>query len=225
MTISGNSIIDKLNGTTGSSTTAKTPAQQNQVDQTTFLKLLTTQMQQQDPFNPVDNTQMVAQMAQFSSTAGIAEMNVSLKSMASDIAASRLGDASGWIGRAALVKSDVATQFSDGSYAGSITLPKNASNVNISLVDGNGQTVYSNTLGAQSAGEVAFSWNGKDAEGNPLASGPLKVRVTAVGADGSVGAETSTWTLVQAVQSPASGSTQLVTGLGLISPSDALRLS
>jgi flagellar basal-body rod modification protein FlgD len=216
--------INKLNGTTGSSTT-NTAAKQNTVDQTTFLKLLTTQMQQQDPFNPMDNTQMVAQMAQFSSVAGISEMNQSLKSMASDISASRLGDASGWIGRSALVKSDVATQFSDGSYAGAITLPKDATNVNVSLIDSSGQTVYGNTLGAQTAGELGFSWNGKDSEGNQIASGPLKVRVSAVDADGVVTPDVSTWTMVNAVQSPASGATQLVTGLGLIAPSDALRLS
>lgn len=224
MTISTDTI-NKLNGTTSSSGTTNTAAKQNAVDQTTFLKLLTTQMQQQDPFNPIDNTQMVAQMAQFSSTAGIAEMNQSLKSMASDIAASRLGDASGWIGRAALVKSDVATQFSDGSYAGSITLPKDVTNVNISLIDSSGQTVYGNTLGAQTAGELAFTWNGKDADGNQMASGPLQVRVSAVDAEGVVTPDVSTWTMVNAVQSPASGSTQLVTGLGLIAPSDALRLS
>lgn len=220
-----NSVIDKLNGTTSRSTTTNTAAQQNQVDQTTFLKLLTTQMQQQDPFNPVDQTQMVAQMAQFSATAGIAEMNQSMKQMAADIAASRLGDASGWIGRAALVKSDIATPFSDGSYAGTITFPKDVTNATISLVDANGQTVYSNTLGAQEAGELAFSWNGKDAEGNVVASGPLQVRIGAVDANGTVAAETATWTLVNAVQSPATGSSQLVTSLGLISPSDALRLS
>jgi flagellar basal-body rod modification protein FlgD len=217
--------INKLNGTTSNAGTANGAVKQNQVDQTTFLKLLTTQMQQQDPFNPIDNTQMVAQMAQFSSTAGIAEMNQSLKAMASDIAASRLGDASGWIGRAALVKSDIATQFSDGSYAGQVTLPKDAANVNISLVDSRGQAVYSNTLGAQPAGDLAFSWDGRDADGNPIGNGPLQVRVSAVGADGMIATDTSTWTLVSAVQSPASGSTQLVTGLGLIAPSDAQRLS
>lgn len=220
-----NSVIDKLNGTTSRGTTTNIAAQQNQVDQTTFLKLLTTQMQQQDPFNPVDQTQMVAQMAQFSATAGIAEMNQSMKQMAADIAASRLGDASGWIGRAALVRSDIATPFSDGSYAGTITFPTDVTNATVSLVDANGQTVYSNTLGAQAAGELAFSWNGKDAEGNVVANGPLQVKVGAVDANGTVAAETATWTLVNAVQSPASGSSQLVTALGLISPSDALRLS
>ena len=50
-----------------------------------FLKLMTVQMQQQDPFNPVDNTAMVAQMAQFSSVAGISEMNASLKGIADQI--------------------------------------------------------------------------------------------------------------------------------------------
>jgi flagellar basal-body rod modification protein FlgD len=224
MTISTDTI-NKLNGTSSSSSGTSAAAKQNTVDQTTFLKLLTTQMQQQDPFNPMDNTQMVAQMAQFSSVAGISEMNQSLKAMASDIAASRLGDASGWIGRAALVKSDIATQFSDGSYAGSITLPTDATNVNISLIDSKGQTVYGNTLGPQAAGELGFSWNGKDADGKQIADGPLKIRVSAVDAKGVVTTETSTWTLVSAVQSPASGSTQLVTGLGLIAPSDAQRLS
>ena len=50
--------------------------------QSDFLKLLTVQMQQQDPFNPVDNTQMLAQMAQFSSLAGISEMGGTLTSIA-----------------------------------------------------------------------------------------------------------------------------------------------
>jgi flagellar basal-body rod modification protein FlgD len=55
--------------------------------QTDFLRLMTTQLKEQDPFNPVDNQAMVAQMAQFSSVAGISEMNVSLKSIADQIAA------------------------------------------------------------------------------------------------------------------------------------------
>ncbi len=131
------------------------------VDQNTFLKLLTTQMTHQDPFSPMDNSQMVAQMAQFSSVTGIAEMNVSLKNIASDMASSRIGDAASWIGRAALVESNEASQFSDGSYAGEITLPSDVTNMNISLVDANGQTVFSKTLGAQGAGPLSFSWDGK----------------------------------------------------------------
>jgi flagellar basal-body rod modification protein FlgD len=54
--------------------------------QSDFLRLMTTQLAEQDPFNPVDNQAMVAQMAQFSSVAGISEMNVSLQSIADQIA-------------------------------------------------------------------------------------------------------------------------------------------
>jgi flagellar basal-body rod modification protein FlgD len=53
--------------------------------QTDFLRLMTAQLKEQDPFSPVDNQAMVAQMAQFSSVAGISEMNVALKSIAEQI--------------------------------------------------------------------------------------------------------------------------------------------
>ncbi len=58
---------------------------QRQLNQTDFLRLMTTQLKEQDPFNPVDNQAMVAQMAQFSSVAGISEMNNSLKAIADQI--------------------------------------------------------------------------------------------------------------------------------------------
>lgn len=58
---------------------------QKQLGQTDFLRLMITQLKEQDPFNPVDNQAMVAQMAQFSSVAGISEMNVSLRSIAEQI--------------------------------------------------------------------------------------------------------------------------------------------
>jgi flagellar basal-body rod modification protein FlgD len=60
---------------------------EKKLGQTDFLRLMTTQLKEQDPFNPVDNQAMVAQMAQFSSVAGISEMNVSLKGIADQIAA------------------------------------------------------------------------------------------------------------------------------------------
>ena len=58
---------------------------QRQLGQNDFLRLMTTQLSAQDPFDPVDNQQMVAQMAQFSSVTGISEMNISLQSIADQI--------------------------------------------------------------------------------------------------------------------------------------------
>jgi flagellar basal-body rod modification protein FlgD len=60
---------------------------QKSLGQTDFLRLMTTQLKHQDPTNPLDNTAMVAQMAQFSSVAGIGEMNTSLKAIAGQIEA------------------------------------------------------------------------------------------------------------------------------------------
>ena len=72
---------------TGTATGAsqKTSRSQSDLNATDFLKLMTEQLKQQDPFAPTDNTQMVAQMAQMSSSSGIAEMNASLKNIATQI--------------------------------------------------------------------------------------------------------------------------------------------
>jgi flagellar basal-body rod modification protein FlgD len=222
--ITGNAYLDSL-GSTKSNAASTTKSKSNQtIDQAGFLKLLTTQMTTQDPTAPTDNSQMVAQMAQMSATTGIAEMNVSLKSMASELAASRFGDASGWIGRAALVGSDTAAALSNGAYAGSIELPDDAKDVNISLVDADGNSVFAHDFGAKSAGSVDWSWDGKDASGKAVA-GPLRMLVGAVDTNGvRMTASNSAWAEVQSVQSPASGTTKLITALGNFAPSDVKQL-
>lgn len=197
-----------------------------QMDQSDFLRLMTTQLSTQDPFNPVDNTQMVAQMAQFSQLAGISEMNKSMAAIASAFTPGRLTDAASWIGRSMLTQSDIATPLQDGSYAGQITLPGDADKVNVSFVDQSGKLVHSESLGAQKAGDLSFAWDGKDANGNVVANGPVRVIVDASGNGESVAATTATWTGIAGIQSPANGgATKLVTGLGLLTPDAAIRLS
>jgi flagellar basal-body rod modification protein FlgD len=196
------------------------------MDQSDFLRLMTTQLSTQDPFNPVDNTQMVAQMAQFSQLAGISDMNKSLASIASVLAPGRLADAASWIGRSMLTQSDIATPLQDGSYAGQISLPGDADQVNLSFVDQDGRLVHSESLGAQKAGDLAFAWDGKDASGATVANGPLRIIVDASGGGAAVAATTATWTGIAGIQSPANGgATRLVTGLGLLTPDAAIRLS
>jgi hypothetical protein len=131
-----------INNTTASTATVPTAAKPAGVmDQKDFLRLMTTQLTTQDPFNPVDNTQMVAQMAQFSQVAGIAEMNKSLANISAALAPGRLNDAASWIGRSMLVDSSVATPLRDGAYAGEIALPKDADQLSISYVDDKGAVV------------------------------------------------------------------------------------
>ena len=94
-----------------------------------------------------------------------------------------------------------------------------------SLVDANGAIVHTESLGAQGAGDIAFTWNGKDAGGNASGGGPLKLVVTAKDASGAAITPTlATWAAIGGVQSPATGATKLVTPLGLIDPAAALQL-
>ncbi|HEX8366474.1 MAG TPA: flagellar hook capping FlgD N-terminal domain-containing protein [Allosphingosinicella sp.] len=198
------------------------------LDQRSFLRLLTTQLTTQDPFNPVDNTQMVAQMAQFSQVAGIAEMNQSLKTLIGSLGGGggRLSDASSWIGRSMLVSSEVATPLRDGSYAGELTLPADADQVSISFVDANGAAVHSMELGARQAGAAAFAWDGKNEAGQTVATGPLKIVVNARAGAASITPSIATWTAIAGLQSPANGGeARLVTGLGLLAPAAAIRLA
>jgi flagellar basal-body rod modification protein FlgD len=214
------------NTTYGSNAPVKTETKPaGSMDQSDFLRLMTTQLTTQDPFNPVDNTQMVAQMAQFSQLAGISEMNKSLAGIAEALSG-RLTDAASWIGRSMLVDSEIATPLRDGNYAGEIALPKDAEDVTVSFIDENGGVVHSQTLGAQEAGTVSFAWDGKGADGSVKATGPLRIVVNAHGGGETIEAGTATWTGIAGIQSPANGgATKLVTGLGLLPPDAAIRLS
>ncbi len=190
------------------------------MDQSSFLTLLTAQMQYQDPFEPVDNSQMVAQMATITNSTGIAEMNQTLKNLSSELTGSRLGDAASWIGKSMLVQSNIAVPDASGTYAGQITLPSATDGATIQLVDGSGNVVKSIDTGAQAAGDVTFYWDGKDEAGETVSTDALQVKVS-----GASTSKISTWATIAAVQSPADGSSsKLITALGTYSPSDAISL-
>jgi Flagellar hook capping protein len=198
-------------------TTAKSNAS---IDMNGFLTLLTTQMQHQDPFQPMDNNQMVAQMAQMSSLASQAESTSLLTKIADSVSGSRLSDAAGWIGKSMLVESNIATPDRTGAYAGEIALGEAASSVSIDLVNANGDIVQTFDLGAQPAGNIPFFWDGRDEAGNVIGGEALQVKVR-----GASSSAVATWASIAAVQSPASGgNAQLITPLGNFSPEDALRL-
>jgi len=196
------------------------------MDQNDFLKLMTTQMKTQDPFSPMDSSQMVAQMAQFSQVAGISEINKNVAALVSALGSGRLSDAANWIGRSMLVQSPIASPSKDGSFSGEVNLAGDADQVTVNFVDPNGTVLHSESLGAQKAGALQFNWDGKDDAGNKVANGAVRVVVSASASGTNVDSAISTWTEIRGLQSPSDGTkSQLVTGLGLLSPEDALRLA
>ena len=190
--------------------------------QSDFLKLMTAQMQNQDQFNPVDNTQMVAQMAQFSSLAGISEMSTTLKAIQDKLGATTASDAMAYIGKTVQTPGATAYGRTGGGLTGAVELGDAASRVTVSIADPSGNVLKQMDLGASPKGTVAYDWDGKTQDGGEAGSGPFTVTVAAQSAGKTVPATNLVWAPVGSV-STTSGSTVLtLPGLGEV-PVSAVR--
>jgi flagellar basal-body rod modification protein FlgD len=191
------------------------------LDQADFLQLMTAQLQNQDPFNPVDNTQMVAQMAQFSSVAGISQMNTTLSSIAAKLGATSPTDAMSYVGKTVLTEGSVAYGRTSGGIAGAVGLDGDASDVTVQIADQNGNVLKTMDLGAQSKGTVSYDWDGTTDAGTTAPAGPYQVAVSANENGLSVGSHSLVWAPVESVSMPSSGDPVLsVTGVGPVDLSD-----
>lgn len=153
-----------------------------------FLKLLTAQMQAQDPLNPMDSANFAAQLAQFSSVEQLTNINTQLTNMAASQTSLQNTMASDLIGKKVVVTGNKATL--NGQAVMPFTLPSDASTVSVSVYDATGALVKTAVLGQEAAGNNSFTWDGKDQNGNTLPAGQYTFAVNAV--DGSGQAITAT---------------------------------
>lgn len=193
----------------------QTAAQSQTLDQSAFLKLMTAQLKNQDPFKPVENEAMVAQMAQFSSVAGISEMNQTLKAMASRLDANNGASALSYVGKTVLVPGSVAYPHTDGGFDSVVSLDSAAENVQVTITDMNGKVLRTVALGPQGAGEIPLSWDGTTNDGADAGTGPFKISATAVRNAVSTATPMLVWAPVTSVSVPADGSTPLLNVAGL----------
>jgi flagellar basal-body rod modification protein FlgD len=147
---------------------ATAPTAKSQLGQEDFLKLMTAQLQNQDPFQPQSNDQMIAQMAQFSTVTGIQQLNSTMSGVATEIAQNRIATAATFVGRTVLVPGNTALADADGAISGAIDLERSASALMVNIATEEGRLVKSLELGPNAAGLVGFSWDGKDAKGNSV---------------------------------------------------------
>ncbi len=215
--------ISRYGASTTPTTTTKNNASMGQED---FLTLMTAQLRNQDPFEPMDNNQMVAQMAQFSSLSGITEMNSTLSSIADMLGGTTTSDILSWVGSTVLVEGDVAYPRTDGTLGGTILLGEDASNVEVTISDAEGTKLKTVSLGAQEAGSLDFEWDGSTDSGEAAGNGPFTISVSAQNADGkSVSAQTLVWAPVQSVSFDSDGKPVLnLPGIGQTSPDDVVKV-
>jgi flagellar basal-body rod modification protein FlgD len=170
--------VAAMNGTSKSSSSSSTSTDKAKDLQNSFLTMLTTQLQNQDPLNPMDNAQMTSQLAQISTLEGIQGLNTTLTSLLSSYNTSQALQASSAIGSQVLVEGNKLV-LSKGTTQGGISLDSAADKVTLTIKDSAGKVVQTEELGKQSAGMVAFSWDGKNASGTQLADGNYTFSVEA----------------------------------------------
>jgi flagellar basal-body rod modification protein FlgD len=153
------------------------------MSQSDFLKLMTTQLRAQDPTNPVDNSQFVSQMAQFSQLSATQDLLTSVNTLGSTVSGAM--QTSQVLGSSSLLNRQVLVPASTVNYSGSaVTGAANVStagNVIVNIVDATGKVVRSMNLGSQNSGLSQFTWDGKDDNGNPLAQGAYTMAATSKG--------------------------------------------
>ena len=181
------SVLDVINKTPAagnSNTGADTVASKKEDPQDRFLKLLVTQMKNQDPLNPLDNAQVTSQIAQISTVSGIERLNTSLQGMGDSMLAAQSMQASAMIGHGVLAEGDRMELISGGAVAG-IELAGPAEKVVVSIYAASGERVEALDLGRQDAGLGSFAWDGRPDGAAQLPDGTYKFKVEAFRADGT----------------------------------------
>jgi len=165
-------------------TTASTKARQTlSANYDTFLKLLTTQLQNQDPLSPMDSNQFTQQLVMYSQVEQQISTNDNLSSLIALTKSAAGSNAVSYLGRTALTQGG-ATSLSDGAANWNYSLPSDAADVTLNIADSSGRTVFS-TSGEKNLGLHGFAWDGKNTQGAVQAPGTYTLSVVATAADGT----------------------------------------
>ena len=189
-----NKILEKIGVKSNDDASSK---KKDTLGQSDFLKLMTTQLQNQDPFSPMENGDFIAQMAQFSTVTGIAEMGESLKSLSNQLGEFRIATATNLLGHSVLVPGNKVRPDSEGEIHGVLDLPRASSATNIVFSNTAGEVVHSIDLGSQSSGLVGFSWKDIPKELHNQ-DNPMKVEAFMNGENGRSGVTPSVFAEVLA---------------------------
>ncbi len=187
-----------LNG----SSAVKTSSTQGAEDR--FLKLLVTQMQNQDPLNPMDNAQVTTQIAQLNTVSGIDKLNTTLTHMAASFSAAQSIQATSLIGHGVLVPGSNVS-LKNGTAIFGADLPQSVDHLRVSIQDAAGNVLHRVDVGPHAAGSVVLGWDGVTDAGTSAANGTYKLVLDASAAGAAVTATSLSFGQVAGVSSTAGG--------------------
>lgn len=141
-------------------TKPKKAAAEQKLGQEDFIKLMTTQMNHQDPMKPMENGDFLSDMAQFSTVSGLKEIKDAFNGLASSLKSSQALQASSMVGRKVLVPGSMAALSEGTPMKAGVELDSNVSDLKVSIMNDKGALVKEITLGNKQAGVAHFSWDG-----------------------------------------------------------------
>ena len=141
-------------------TKPKQPPQAAKLGQEDFMKLMMTQMNNQDPFKPMEDGEFLSQMAQFSAVSGLKDIKDSFLSLTDSLKSNQALQASSMVGRKVLVPGSKSILTAEGELRGAVDLPANTGNLTIKITNKAGELVHKVEMGEQTAGIVHFNWDG-----------------------------------------------------------------
>src|SRR6201985_2882984 len=206
----GSTIVSGTTPVSSSSSSSSANSPNGRASQTiagnfqTFLTLLTTQLQNQNPLDPLDTNQFTQQLVEFASVEQQLNTNSSLQTLVSLQQTAQSTQALQFVGKTAVVNGNT-NSLTNSSATWDLNIPSN-SNVTISIANSAGQTVYSGTFSANAGNNQPFTWNGQGSDGTQWPDGQYTLTATAADASGnSVGVATQVQGVVSSVdltQSP-----------------------
>jgi flagellar basal-body rod modification protein FlgD len=176
--------MDVTSATSASTTSAAATAQKTLSGNfDTFLTLLTTQLQNQDPLSPMDSNQFTQQLVQFSQVEQQINSNQNLESLIALTKSQSTTSAVSYLGKS-LTITDGTAALQNGSATWTYSLPNDAAITKLVITDSKGRGVYA-TTGETALGPHDFVWDGKDNNGATVPPGTYKLNVIATASDGS----------------------------------------
>lgn len=213
--------VNAVSSSTTTTATAKTAAQETE---DRFLKLLVTQMKNQDPLNPLDNAQVTSQMAQLSTVTGIDKLNDTVKALSDSFLAGQSLQAAGLVGHGVMISGN-KLELSNGAAYGGVDLGQAVDKLTVKIKDASGAVIHTADLGAQkAAGSIPFQWDGTTDSGAAAPNGSYTFEVDAEQGGKKVDATALAVGQVASVSLGVQGATLNVAGLGPVALSQVKQI-
>ena len=196
-----------------------------QISQAGFLQLISSQMRNQDPLNPTDPTQFLAQIEGLSEVSSLQSLQTSISGLAAGLQGAQMLNGTSLLGHSVLAPGSSANLAAGGTLSGAVTAPAGTNGLTVSVTDASGALVDAFAVAPQSSGYTHFTWNGTTASGGAAPPGQYTLNVSASVGGSSQSVSPLIYSQVQSVTiDPSTQSLELNTVNGTVPLSSVVNI-